>query len=202
MSHGARAHLMLSRLVLFNWTSPTTGASSLTRALKSPHTIECCEEGTSDRISSTKLHASPSVMPFLTRFIAGGKYTFVTQQCTPPASCSCKPCAYSLPTTLHTLMPFLTIVAMPPLLPWLRLCSKILYPGSESATEDYCSHVSYIHNTSKSCISKTKNILNKLMPAILILPILTPYFTHLSSLHFFSFLRLFEPLLRLLLLAS
>jgi hypothetical protein len=59
-------------------------------------------------------------MPRLCKFCTGGIYTLPTHMLDPPYTWIHIPWAYSLPTYLTILMPFLTIIAMPPLLPLLR----------------------------------------------------------------------------------
>ena len=65
---------------------------------------------------------------------------------------------------------------------------------------DFCSHVSCTHSTSVLCDSNIIWSLNKLTPAILMLPINIPDFFHLLCLAILLFLSRADPFVRFLLL--
>ena len=93
-------------------------------------------------------------MPRVSKLVTGGRYTFPTHNVSPPCPCKPTPWAYSFPTYFLTLIPFLIRTAIPPLLSLARLSSYTRYPGISSCTGDFCSHVSWTHNTSRVCVSR------------------------------------------------
>jgi hypothetical protein len=58
---------------------------------------------------------------------------------------------YSLPIVYSIAICFFTYVAIPPLLPFYRLSSTMLYPGISGGRAVCAIHVSCTHNISTSC---------------------------------------------------
>ena len=101
--------------------------------------------------------------------------------------------AYSFPVYFNILIPLLTRMAIPPRLPLALRSSWTWYPGISSFTVECCSHVSYIHSTSILFVSKIIWSLNKLTPAMLILPTVIPAYSQRVWRSILRFLRLADP---------
>ena len=108
------------------------------------------------------------------------------------------PCAYSFPMYFTIFMPFLTIIAIPPLFPFSLLCSKTWYPGISSWTDDFLSHVSYRHNMSKVCVPRSIYTFRSEIPAMFWLPMWMPDYSQRCNLSCFLFRTLADPLVRFL----
>ncbi len=101
--------------------------------------------------------------------------------------------AYSFPVYLSTLIPLLTRMAIPPRLPVALRSSWTWYPGISSFTEEFCSHVSYIHNTSMLFDSTIIWTLNRLIPAMFRLPTVIPAYSQRVWRAILCFLYLADP---------
>ena len=91
-------------------------------------------------------------------------------------------------------------MAIPPLFPFARRSSWTWYPGISSFTLECCSHVSYTHRTSIFFVSSIIWSLNKLTPAIFMLPIVIPAFYQRVFLATFLFFTRTDPFVRFFLL--
>jgi hypothetical protein len=85
-------------------------------------------------------------------------------------------------------------------LPLFLLSSKTWYPGISSFVLEGFNHVSWMHNTSTVCVYSIMYSLNRLIPAIFILPIVNPCVCHLCSLSFFVLRNRADPFVRFFLL--
>ena len=94
------------------------------RAFQSPQITAFFPAGMQLKVSSMKLRAVSSSIPRFYIFCTGGKYTLPVHIFSPPGTCMHIPYAYSLPVYLNIFMPFLTIIAIPPLWPLLLRCSN------------------------------------------------------------------------------
>ena len=173
-SQGARLFFIWSSLYLGMVMSSIVGDRSATRAFQSPQTTctACC--GMQPSISSMWLHATSSSTPRFYKFCAGGRYTLPNQTFSLPYPWIHTTCVYSFPKIFKIFIPFFTSIAIPPLRPWSLRYSITWYPGISSFTDEGVSHVSWRHNTSSEWDSRSMYSLNRLTPAILMLPTLIP----------------------------
>jgi hypothetical protein len=124
ISHGALLLVILSALLRGTMVSFIFGESSPTRAFQSPQTIYLSYCGNPSMISCIEHLASSSSIPLLSKLGVGGMYMLPIHSFSPPYTSMHIPCAYSFPTYLFTFIPFLIIIAIPPLLPLFLLCSN------------------------------------------------------------------------------
>jgi hypothetical protein len=120
ITHAALADVVVSELCLGMVSSPICGDSSPIRAFQSPHVTDGAPYGMHPKMSSMKLRATSSSLPRFCIFCIGGMYTLLIQIFPPPWTCIHIFWAYSFPVYLTIFMPFFTIMAIPPLLPFYR----------------------------------------------------------------------------------
>ena len=196
ITHCALVPSVVSSLSLRIYISPTFGWRFPTLVFQSPHITDRTCGGMCPTISSISFRASSSAMPRVCKLVAGGRQVLPIHIISPPCPWIPTPYAYSLPTYFNTFMPFLISKAIPPLLSVLRRSSQTRYPGISSVTEDYGNHVSWTHSTSKVCVSSIILILNRLVPAQLKLPTVSPSISQRAFLSILVFRRRAEPLVR------
>ena len=167
-----------------------------TRAFQLPQTTCIAYCGMHPTISSMWLHATISSMPRLIKLCVGGKYTFPTQTLSPPCPYIHTPYAYSFPKYLKIFIPFFTSIAIPPLFPFSLRYSKTWYPGISSFIDEGVSHVSYMHRTSRVCDSSSMCNLNRLTPAMLMLPTFISFVPQRVIRSCWDFFSLADPLER------
>jgi hypothetical protein len=123
-SHGALPFVVGSSLFLCTCTLFIVGDKLPTLAFQSPQITWVIEFWKLPRMSSIRLLVTVSSTLLFYRFWAGGIYTLPTHSFSPPCTCRQTPWENSFPMCWITWMPFLTKMAIPPLLPFSLRCSN------------------------------------------------------------------------------